>query len=64
MSGRSSWWTYSFCRCVRVGEVQAGERDVDEHLAGPGDRIGKLDQLEHFGPTELTLLDRAHGRER
>ncbi len=49
---------------VRVGEVQAGERDVDEHLAGCRYRIGELDQLEHLRPTELPLQDRAHGRQR
>jgi hypothetical protein len=45
---------------VRVGEVDARERDVDERPARPAGRLADVDQAQHLRPAELVLLDRAH----
>ena len=45
---------------VGVGVVQADPRDVDQHLTGPGRRLGYLDGLQHLGPAELGHLYSTH----
>ena len=47
-------------RSMRVGVVHAARRDCEDLEAGHGLRIGKLDELEDLGPTELADLDGAH----
>lgn len=43
-----------------VGVVDADALDVDQHLTGPGHRIGQFDGREHLGSTELGHLHCAH----
>lgn len=47
---------------VGVGVVDADALDVDQHLTGPGHRIGQVDGREHLGSTELGHLNCAHLR--
>ena len=46
---------------VGVGEVHPGAHDLDDDLVGPGLGVGKVDDLEHLGATELLDLDGTHG---
>ena len=59
-SGSSLAARYSLRALMGVGEVHAGDRHVDEHLARAALRLGELDEPQHLGPSEFLLLDRAH----
>ena len=46
-----------------VGAVDPGRHDVDEHLARPGDRVGRRSPAQHLRPTGRFQRDRVHVRE-
>src|SRR5206468_10580505 len=48
---------------VRVGEVQPGAADLDEHLTVAGPRDGDVDELQDLRAAELVLPDGSHRRE-
>jgi len=43
-----------------VEVVERGGAEPDEHLAGAGERIGRLLEHEHLGPAVLVDPNRAH----
>ena len=45
---------------MRVGEVDAGSRDADQHLARAGARARQLGELEHLRAAELAHQDGTH----
>ncbi|BDZ43794.1 hypothetical protein GCM10025865_30930 [Paraoerskovia sediminicola] len=46
---------------VGVDEVHPGCGDADQDLAGTGDRVGEVGELEDVGAARLAGLDRTHG---
>ena len=43
-----------------VEAVDGDGRDIDDDLAGAGDRLGPLDDLQQLGPAVRLQHDRAH----
>ena len=47
---------------MRVGEVDAGHRDPDQHLVRAWTRPLELNQLQNLGAAEARHLNRPHER--